>query len=327
MPATAPLSSVQSASVAITVVIPAFNEEGCLAVTLRALQAQDYPADRLDVIVVDNGSTDRTREVAAALGALVLVRPGISIAALRNAGAEAARGEVLAFLDADCVAAPDWARQAATRLAAGPCVTGARVGVPPHGTWIEQAWFAERPSGTREVSYINSGNMIVERRIFESIGGFDPRLITGEDSEFCRRARAVVPVIADDAIRVVHLGYPKTVRQFLKREIWHGIGGADRAALTIRNKPLMGAIAVAGLTLLVIAGTITWAWPFGQIVLAASSGALAALLLASAIQRVGLYAGAARLARVACLYYVYYIGRAIALGRSVFGLGRPSRMR
>src|SRR5690606_5957874 len=125
MPATAPLSvqSASTASAAITVVIPAFNEQDCLAATLRALQAQDYPAGRVEVIVVDNGSTDRTREIAAALGARVLVRPGVTIAALRNAGAAEARGEILAFLDADCVPAPDWARQAAERLSTGSCVT------------------------------------------------------------------------------------------------------------------------------------------------------------------------------------------------------------
>ena len=329
MPATAPLSvqSASTASAAITVVIPAFNEQDCLAATLRALQAQDYPAGRVEVIVVDNGSTDRTREIAAALGARVLVRPGVTIAALRNAGAAEARGEILAFLDADCVPAPDWARQAAERLSTGSCVTGARVRVPPDGTWIETAWFAERSAGSREVRYINSGNMLMARHIFETIGGFDSRLVTGEDSELCRRARAVAPIIADDAIRATHLGYPKTVRQFLKREIWHGTGGVDRTALTIRNKPLLGAMAVTGLTVLMIAAVIAWPRPFGPAVFAASSTALGALLLASAVQRVGWKAGIGRLARVTCLYYVYYLGRAIALGRRMVGLGPPSRMR
>ena len=92
----------------ISVIVPALNEGSVIRRCLASLQQQRLPSDCFEVIVVDNGSTDRTREIARSFGGslavTVLERSGVRIAALRNLGAATARGEFLAFLDADCVA-------------------------------------------------------------------------------------------------------------------------------------------------------------------------------------------------------------------------------
>ncbi len=91
----------------ISVVIPALNEEDNLPACLESLKNQQRPG-AFEVIVVDNGSTDRTSEVAAEHGALVVKCPKRGVAYARQAGAEAARGEIVAQADADTVYPPGW---------------------------------------------------------------------------------------------------------------------------------------------------------------------------------------------------------------------------
>src|ERR1700674_5334609 len=89
-----------------SIVIPVRNEEENIRRCLDSVRCLKFAPELFEVIVVDNGSTDRTKEVASAfkefLPLQVLDRPDGYIAAVRNAGAAAARGRYLAFLDADC---------------------------------------------------------------------------------------------------------------------------------------------------------------------------------------------------------------------------------
>ncbi|GGR25915.1 glycosyltransferase [Deinococcus ruber] len=89
-----------------SVVIPARNEEETLPALLAALHAQTRRAD--EIIVVDNGSSDRTAEVAAALGARVLHCPEPGVARARQLGLEHARGDWIASTDADSQPEPEW---------------------------------------------------------------------------------------------------------------------------------------------------------------------------------------------------------------------------
>lgn len=96
----------------VSLIVPAYDEEEVIAAKVANALALDYPRERLQIIVVSDGSTDATAERARAAGAdLVLeLPPGGKVAAL-NAGAEQATGEVLAFSDANSVWSPDALRQ------------------------------------------------------------------------------------------------------------------------------------------------------------------------------------------------------------------------
>ena len=170
-------------------IVPCLDAEQTLPQCLDAVRANDYPPDRVELILVDNGSRDRSPALARERGATVLSRPGASIGALRNAGAAAARGDVLAFLDADCVPRPHWLREGVRALQQAPGVVGYPYDAPDDASWVERAWFAQRQPGRREVAGLSGGNMLVPRELFQRIGGFDEALRTGEDAEFCTRAR------------------------------------------------------------------------------------------------------------------------------------------
>ncbi len=117
----------------VSVVIPAHNEAGGLGATLRAVLAQSAGDTQLEVIVVDDASTDATAQVASSNGATVITlpAPGGGPAAARNRGAAAAHGDLLIFLDADCVPRPGWLAALLAAHAAGAVVVGGALDLPP----------------------------------------------------------------------------------------------------------------------------------------------------------------------------------------------------
>lgn len=92
----------------VSVVIPARNAEDMIENCLRSLSQLDYPKDRVEIIIADGLSTDRTREVAEDYGARVIVNQKIRVVSGRNVGFETAHGELIAFSDADCVMDKNW---------------------------------------------------------------------------------------------------------------------------------------------------------------------------------------------------------------------------
>jgi glycosyltransferase involved in cell wall biosynthesis len=296
----------------VSVIVPCLDAEAWIGACLAAVRANDYPMDRVELIVVDNGSRDRTLEIARSHTALIHVIPDVTISALRNSGVSNARGEVLAFLDADCVPSPNWLREGVRSLQTDLCVCGYVYGLPEGASWIERTWFAQRDPGRCETREIPGGNLFVERETFERIGGFDESLRTGEDAEFCRRARRFAKVISDDRIQVVHLGNPKTIRDFVRREIWHGLGAFGSYRLDKFDRPLLGTFAFLLCTAGQFAGLILWITGRSSFLLGVSTLALLALLSATVFYRRRFVASAGESLRLAGLYYFYFLGRSLS---------------
>jgi hypothetical protein len=97
----------------VSIVIPVKDRPVDLRHCLESLAALDYPQEKLEIIVVDDGSSDTTPQVACELGARLLHSGAVGggPAAARNRGAQEAQGEILAFIDSDCTASPQWLRQ------------------------------------------------------------------------------------------------------------------------------------------------------------------------------------------------------------------------
>jgi len=206
----------------ISVIIPAKNEENNIDFCLKGIQKQVLkPAE---CIVVDNGSEDRTAEIARVYGAKVIILPNANIGELRNVGAANAKGDVLAFLDADCVPEKDWLLRACELLKDEKIgAVGNTVLLSDSGNWIEKVWYYNVKQNSGDVRYIGSANLLVKRNVFERIGGFSPELKAGEDRELSWKIqRAGLRTIHDERIHVIHRGYPRSIYEFFKRELWHG---------------------------------------------------------------------------------------------------------
>jgi len=216
--------------ISISVIIPVLNEEAVIGRCLSCLDGQKLGPDQFEVIVVDSGSVDGTLGIVRAFeGSLKLTicqKTAVHISALRNLGAASAKGQFLAFLDADCLASPEWLTTALDQLSNGDGgVMGAFYSIPEGSSWVARAWYAGLTMRKGPVTYVPSGTLFVSRRVFLSIGGFDEALSTSEDFEFCQRvAEAGYKVLALPSLSTVHLGTPQTLRAFYRKQRWHGNG-------------------------------------------------------------------------------------------------------
>jgi GT2 family glycosyltransferase len=180
----------------VSVIIPHFNDLENLEVCLAALQAQTYPAARVQVIVADNASPPGLAAVQAAAGdrAQVLLVEERGAGPARNGGVAKATGEVLAFIDSDCVADPRWIEEGVAALSRYDFVGGqvtVLVGDEQHMTPVE-AWervFAfDFKTYIEKKGFTGSGNLFCPRSLFETVTGF--RAGISEDYEWSKRAQS-----------------------------------------------------------------------------------------------------------------------------------------
>jgi glycosyltransferase involved in cell wall biosynthesis len=230
----------------LSVIIPAYNEENFIEQCCFELQRGLRDAGlNYEILVVDNGSSDGTGEILSKIEyikTIAINRSSISYA--RNYGAQRSSGRILAFVDADVVVGRKWI-ESIKRLfdeKSKPMVTGFQYLVRPEGTWIERHWFSSIDS-----SHINGGNLIVSRSAFDQLQGFNERLKTGEDVDFCDRARQLdfIDYSPEKGFEAIHLGYPRTISHFMRREMWHGEGDFFNVKFFLRSKIAMIAVLYA----------------------------------------------------------------------------------
>jgi glycosyltransferase involved in cell wall biosynthesis len=176
---------------AVSVVIPARDAEATLGRALDALAAQELPGG-FETVVVDDGSSDHTAEIARdhPLRPTVISnsRPA-GAGTARNRGAAATSAPAIAFTDADCVPAPDWLRRGLEALADNDLVQGTVLPDPE----AERGPFDRTVIVTGEQGYYQTANLIVRRELFERIGGFEDWIVVGGDGPFGWRAPRAGP--------------------------------------------------------------------------------------------------------------------------------------
>ena len=210
----------------VSFIIPVRNDAKRLELCLRSIQANSFSGTRIEVVVIDNGSTDGSADVARKLGALVVESDSASVAELRNFGAGHSAGEILAFVDADHEISAAWVRAAMDTLrASNVAAAGALCHAPIDGTWVQRTYGLLRglPKGQQDVEWLGSGNLVVRRTVFQAVGGFDTVLITCEDVDLCNRIRtAGFRIVSNADMKNVHYGDPATLRALFKGELWRG---------------------------------------------------------------------------------------------------------
>jgi glycosyltransferase involved in cell wall biosynthesis len=209
----------------VSVIIPALNEEKYIGKCLEALSCIDSLNIDYEIIIVDNGSKDRTVEIAKSFNAKVLIKKDVHIAALRNFGAVSAKGNILAFIDADCTVSRKWLISALNCMKRENAdAVGSFHKVPEDSGWIgKTSEVISKGKIGKDINYLPSGNMIIKKDCFCALNGFDESLETNEDLDLCYRLkRGGYKIFADPSIEAIHLGIPRSLREFVGREIWHG---------------------------------------------------------------------------------------------------------
>ncbi len=213
----------------VSVIVCSYNGGRTLAACLDSLGKLNYP--EYEVILVDDGSTDDTAYIAAQYPRVRYIHQsnhGLSHA--RNTGATAARGEVFAYTDSDCMVDADWLYYLIGTLVSGDYagVGGPNV-TPPAQNWI-QACVAAAPGGPSHVlltdtiaEHIPGCNMAFYQWAFERVGGFDPEYHkAGDDVDFCWRIQKAGWVIAFSPTAIVWHYRRFTLRAFLKQQDGYG---------------------------------------------------------------------------------------------------------
>lgn len=171
----------------ISVIIPAFNEERLLGRCLEALIEQNYPKEKYEILVIDNGSHDNTVQVARKLGVLVFTYKAMQgCAAARHYGASKAKGGILAFTDADSAPEPDWLSKI-EKAFQNPNIICIGGGALPdtktfrykaifglyHGFDLLQKWVGK--------PLLGGYNMAVKTSSYKKVGGFNKSLLSADD--------------------------------------------------------------------------------------------------------------------------------------------------
>jgi hypothetical protein len=240
------------------------NDAARLGQCLASILASDYPPRLVEIVVVDNGSTDASREVAQRGGAEVLTLPHLPVSELRNRGARHATGDILAFVDADHEIDAEWVSVAVGHLMEGGVGgVGALCDAPAGANWVQRSYdLMRRKPALEDVEWLGSGNLAVTREAFERAGGFDPTLQTCEDVDLCRRLRrAGYRLVHDARLRNVHFGDPATLAALFRGELWRGrdnLRVSLRGPLTARELPsvIVPLANLAFMAVAILGGTI-----------------------------------------------------------------------
>ncbi len=176
---------------AVTAVVCAYNEERRIGGCLDSLARVKYPD--FEVLVCDDGSSDRTREIAERSGFTVLPLPHAGLSTARNAGLAQATGDIVAYLDADAACHPEWPYHLALAFDNPRVVAAGGPNLPFPGAGLVERAVAFSPGGPAEVlvsdtraEHVPGCNMAFRRSALIDIGGFDPAYTAaGDDVDVC----------------------------------------------------------------------------------------------------------------------------------------------
>ncbi|HEY9179276.1 MAG TPA: glycosyltransferase [Candidatus Baltobacteraceae bacterium] len=223
---------------AVSVVVPVYNGEQTLDACLQSLAQQSMKRDLFEIIVVDDGSKDRSAEIARRYGATVIVQANAGAPAARNAGIAAARGTWIAFTDSDCVCSRTWL---ASLVAAAERETGA-IGAAGKTIGFRSqtaaARFVDLMGGLDPIRslahprfpFAPTSNALYRREYVVAAGGFDTRYATYDACDLHTRLRRLYDArfTYEERALVMHR-HRQTWRAYWRQQFFYGVGYAQFA--------------------------------------------------------------------------------------------------
>ncbi len=229
----------------LSIVIACLNEEDNIKNVLQRIRDFEIKDFVIEIVVVDNGSTDSTVTISREFTDKVYILPSLTISQLRNYGVQMATGEYIGFIDADCLPCRSWGKSAIDILDKYPKigVVGNFYSIPDEATKVEKLWYLIRETQTGKVSFLPAGNCAVRRSNFCQIGGFSGELQTGEDYDLCiRYQQNEFDIYKNPEMISIHLGNAKNFRDIFRREVWYGQSMASSIKLKTISKPLIASV-------------------------------------------------------------------------------------
>jgi GT2 family glycosyltransferase len=220
-----------------SIVIPTYHRPQQLAACLQVLTRMEYPRDRFEVIVVDDGGENSLDIVLApfrtALCMTLLRQPHGGVARARNLGVENAKGEFLAFTADDCAPEANWLSALSARFAAKPdCAVGGRIiNALPGNSYSTASYllimYLYEYYNTRadEAGFFTPNNLAIPTERFRAMGGFDASFVgQGEDRDFCDRwLHSGYRMVYAPEVVVAH-AHPLTFQTFCRQHFNYGRG-------------------------------------------------------------------------------------------------------
>ncbi len=225
--------------VKISVVVPTFNEEKRIKKCLESIRDQTYK--NFELIVSDGDSTDNTRDIAKRFADRIVIEKKRSPSAERQRGAKNAKGDIIAFIDADSIAEKDWLKKIVSSFRKTRTIGVYGCAFLSDGNAVENFIIKKiyynflKISGILNLPAAAGINMAVKKDYFEKSGGFDTDLSTNEDINLFDRLKKYGRVKFSDAIvytskrRIAKWGYFKFLLYHLTNFIMYNLAKKSHA--------------------------------------------------------------------------------------------------
>ena len=264
----------------VSVVIPAYNAERTIGEAVVHSLSQTRGSLQVEVIVVDDGSTDDTAAIAEAAGATVIRQQNAGPAAARNRGWQSATGTFLCFTDSDCIPIAGWLENLLdgfTDSHVGAVAGSYEIANPSSwlARWVQQEIMERHKRMLPFIRAFGSYNVAIPRHVLQATGGFDPvyRRASGEDNDLSYRIiKKGWRIAFRPQARVSHY-HPEKLWQYLMEQYRHGfwraklyknhpdmVGGDDYTRLRDRLEPIL-VLGIMGFSILSVLGITGFTWP------------------------------------------------------------------
>ena len=259
----------------ISIIIPAKDAASTIGECLQAVLSQQELVAQVDVIVVDDGSSDDTAEIAEGFGVTVIRQRNTGPGGARNTGVARASGEIIAFTDADCVPSPTWLHYLIQPFH-DPQVVGVtgtyrtrQKALIPRFVQQEYASKYRRTARRETIDLIDTNSAAYRRDIFVAQGGFNTQMVVVEDVELSFRlaAQGYRLVFAPQAI--VYHYHGTSLFTYARRKLRNGYWGytmsrkMPRMSVQNSHNPASQYVQIFLMALIVCAIAVGWFWPAG----------------------------------------------------------------
>jgi glycosyltransferase involved in cell wall biosynthesis len=264
----------------VSVVIPAYNAAKTIGEAVAHSLSQTKGSLQVELIVVDDGSTDDTAAVAESAGATVIRQENAGPAAARNRGWKSATGTFICFTDSDCIPTAGWLENLLdgfTESQVGAVAGSYEIANPSSwlARWVHQEIMERHKRMPSFIRAFGSYNVAIPRHVLQATGGFDPvyRRASGEDNDLSYRIiKKGWRIAFRPQAKVAHY-HPEKLWKYLMEQYRHGFwraklykahpdmtGGDDYTRLRDRIEPIL-VLGILGFPLLAVLGMVRFVWP------------------------------------------------------------------